>query len=94
MPTAGTVRTMARISAFKAGPSAPLLLTPIASARKRPVKTCFDANISERISNCDVRFYIIARTRRGTASQAGFQTFDGGGNFPSDTIHRSFSRIG
>jgi hypothetical protein len=94
MPTGGAMGTVARISAFKAERSAPPLLTPIASAGRRPVKTCFDANISELISNCDVRFYIIARAGRGTASQAGFQTFDGGGNFPSDTIHRSFLRIG
>jgi hypothetical protein len=84
---------MARISVFKPGQHAPAMLTPIAPAGGRLAKTCFDAGISEPISNRDVRFYIIARASRGKPSRVGFQTFDGRRNFPSDTIHRSFSRI-
>jgi hypothetical protein len=75
--------------AFNPGQSS-AVLTPTRSAGRRLAKICFDANISERISNCDVRFYIIVGTGRGIASLAGFQTFGGGRNFPSGTIHRSF----
>jgi hypothetical protein len=94
MPTARAPPTTARISAFRPGLQAPAMLPPTESVDGRLVKTCFDADISERISNGNVRFYIIVRASRGKPSQVGFQTFDGRRNFPSDTIHRSFSRIG
>jgi hypothetical protein len=72
MPTARAPPTTARISAFKPGQNAPAMLTPTESVDGRLVKTCFDADIPERISNGDVRFYIIVRASRGKPSRVGF----------------------
>jgi len=54
MPAAHAARTMARISELNPGQDAPAMLTPIASTDGRLVKTSFDADISERISNGNV----------------------------------------